>query len=151
MPSRSKSESKQADDRSKRGRDDAASGRSHAAPAEWVVAAVSTVIVLAMLGYTIYEGVTRDHSPPLISVRADSVVASNNGYVVVFTARNEGGSTAAAVLVRGTVRRDTTTLEESEATIDYVPIRSSAVGALIFTIDPRRYRLELRAIGFDTP
>jgi uncharacterized protein (TIGR02588 family) len=42
-------------------------------------------------------------------------------------------------------------VERSEATIDFVPARSSRHGGLVFKNDPRRYRMEVRPVGFDRP
>ena len=126
-------------------------GHPHTPLVEWVAAAVSSVLVLGLLGYTAWEAFTRDGEPPLIEVRADSVVAAPNGFLVMFTARNDGGQTAAALNVVGTLKTNTTTVEESAATIDFLPLGGERRGGLFFTRDPRQLLLELRAAGFDTP
>jgi uncharacterized protein (TIGR02588 family) len=126
-------------------------GHPHTPAFEWAAAIVSAVLVLSLLGYMIREALTREARPPLIAVHADSVVATESGYLVMFTARNAGGETAAALVVRGTLAAGDSTLEESEAAIDYLPLGGSRHGGLLFTRDPRRHSLELRASGFDTP
>jgi uncharacterized protein (TIGR02588 family) len=118
---------------------------------EWIAALVSSALVLALLGYTTWEALTREERPPLIEVRADSVVAAPGGYLVMFTARNDGGETAADVYIVGTLRAADGTLEESGATIDFLPLGGARHGGLFFTRDPRHLSLELRAAGFDTP
>ena len=107
--------------------------------------------MLAMLAYTAHEAITSSDTPPVLLVKADSVVVNEAGFLVLFTVRNDGEQTAAGVTVRGAVQSGTTTFEESEAIIDYVPVRATRGGALLFSIDPRRYSLRLRATGFDNP
>ena len=126
-------------------------GHPHTPPIEWAAALVSTLLVLFLLGYTLREALVREKRPPLIAVRADSILAVEGGYLVMFTARNAGGETAAALVVRGTLRRGDAELEQSEATIDYVPLGGERQGGLHFTLDPSRHALEIGASGFDTP
>ena len=126
-------------------------GHPHTPLIEWVAALASTILVLWLLGYTAWEGFTREARPPIISVRADSVVGAPGGFLVMFTARNDGGETAAGLNVVGSLRVDTTTVEESQATVDFLPLGGERRGGLFFTRDPRSYSLELRAVGFDTP
>jgi uncharacterized protein (TIGR02588 family) len=126
-------------------------GHPHTPLIEWIAALVSTLLVLWLLGYTAWEAFTHEERPPIIAVRADSVIAAPGGFLVLFTARNEGGETAAALNVVGALRADSTTVEESQATIDFLPLGGERRGGLFFTRDPRHLSLELRAAGFDTP
>lgn len=128
-----------------------ASWKSHAPPAEWAAAIISTVLVSAMLVFTIRQAVTSGSLPPLISVRADTIIETDAGYLVMFTASNSGDETAAAVHVGGALMRDSVTVEQSDATIDYVPPQSSRTGGILFSKDPRLYRLHLRTLGFGLP
>lgn len=132
---------------------DVDAGRKHrgASPAQWVIGAFSTVLVLALLGFLIYEGLTGDGRPPLITVRVEQVLVVPGGYQVQVSARNAGQSTAKALNIEGTLKRDTTTLETSTATIDYVPADATRRAGLFFTQDPRRHTLEVRPVGYDTP
>ena len=123
----------------------------HTPLVEWVAAGVSSVLVLAMLGYTLREALTEPSGPPALSVHADSVVPTAGRYLVMFTVRNEGGETAAAVTVHGALLRGDSVLEESDASVDYVPIGGFRIGGVAFTADPGRDSLELRVGGFQTP
>ena len=133
--------------------DDATAERRHAHTplVEWIAAGVSTVLVLAMLGYTLREALKGPNGAPSLSIHADSVVPAAGYYLVMFTVRNEGGETAAAVTVHGALVRGDSTIEESDASVDYVPIGGFRVGGVAFTSDPRRDSLELRVGGFETP
>jgi uncharacterized protein (TIGR02588 family) len=123
----------------------------HTPLVEWLAAGVSAVLVLAILGYTLREALTGPNGPPSLTVQADSVVPTAGHYLVMFTVRNDGGETAAAVTVHGALQRGDSTLEESDASVDYVPIGGYRVGGVAFTADPRRDSLSLRVGGFETP
>ncbi|HWK88455.1 MAG TPA: TIGR02588 family protein [Longimicrobium sp.] len=118
---------------------------------EWVAAAVSTAMVVAVVGYLLYQAVGKPNTPPLLHVRADSVLRAGDGWLVQFRVDNRGRTTAAGVGVEGTLRQGGGEVEKSETTIDYVPSRSHRTGGLYFTRDPGRHTLELRPTGYDDP
>lgn len=118
---------------------------------EWVAAAVSTALVLAVVGYLLYDAVARPRTPPSIQVAADTVLRSGDLWLVEFRAANDGHETAAAVKIEGELMRGDSSVEASEAVLDYVPGRSVRHGGLFFRQDPRAYRLELRAHGYQEP
>jgi uncharacterized protein (TIGR02588 family) len=55
------------------------------------------------------------------------------------------------VQVHGELRSDTSVVEQSESSVDFVPARSWRTGGLVFAKDPRTYRVEVRVVGFDRP
>lgn len=118
---------------------------------EWVAAAVSTGLVLAVVGYLLYDAVARPRTPPSLEVQADTVLKSGGLWLVEFSARNRGHETAAAVKVEGALMQGDSAVESSEAVLDYVPGESVRRGGLFFRADPRAYRLELRALGYQDP
>ena len=118
---------------------------------EWVAAAVSTVLVLAVVGYLLYDAVARPQTPPSVQVRADTVLQADGLWLVRFRATNHGHQTAAGLKVEGELMRADSSVETSEAVLDYVPGRSVRHGGLFFRHDPRAYRLELRALGYQEP
>ena len=119
--------------------------------AEWIVAIVSAGMVLAVLGFLIYDGVRSPRTPPGISIEVDSVQTAGPGYLVLFHAHNSGRTTAAEVVVEGELEADSGTVETSETTLDYVPAEGEQGGGLYFRHDPRRLRLRLRAQGYREP
>jgi uncharacterized protein (TIGR02588 family) len=119
--------------------------------AEWVVAIVSAVLVVAVLGSLIYDGVRSPETPPDVTVEIDSIQSAGPGYLVLFRARNVGRTTAANVVVAGELEADTGTVEASETTLDYVPAGGVARGGLYFEQDPRRLRFTLKAQGYRDP
>jgi uncharacterized protein (TIGR02588 family) len=118
---------------------------------QWVVGIASTLLVLVLLGFLIYEAVSGTESPPVITVRVERVLSVPDGYMVEVGVYNEGGSTASALEIEGTLKQDTTTVETSTATIQYVPAETEREAGLFFTKDPNRYRLEVRPLGYDRP
>lgn len=119
---------------------------------EWVAAAVGAALVIAVIGFIAYQAVVARGDPhPRISVRVDTIIGYGDGYIVEFLAENTGGATAAGLLIKGRISSDTGVVEESEATIDFVPSKSRHRGGLLFTKDPRAFRLEVRPAGYQRP
>ncbi|HVH11935.1 MAG TPA: TIGR02588 family protein [Longimicrobium sp.] len=118
---------------------------------EWVAAAVSTVLVLAVVGYLLYDAVAQPRTPPAVTLQADTVLKADGLWVVRFRAHNQGHATAAAIHVQGALMEGDRTIETSDAVLDYVPGESVRHGGLFFRADPRAYRLELRAHGYQEP
>lgn len=118
---------------------------------EWGVAAVSALVVLAVVGFLLAEGLGEPPTPPEVHVTATAVRPLAIGHLVEFEAANRGGTTAARVEVEGTLRRGGATVETASATLDYVPEDGSRRGGLYFSADPRAHALELRATGYARP
>lgn len=118
---------------------------------EWLAAALGALIVGGALAYMIYYGLSHPQGPPALAVRETAVTPSGSGHLVQFSVENRGHSTAAGVLVGGELRSGGAAVEESEATLDYVPEHSARAGGLIFTRDPSGYELQLRVKGYRKP
>ncbi|MFN2565658.1 MAG: hypothetical protein ABR499_11735 [Gemmatimonadaceae bacterium] len=132
--------------------DHQASRHARASLWEWAAAAAGAAVVITALGFLVYEAMTLGpHPTPKIAIRVDTVIGHGAGYTVEYRAMNEGDGTAAQVLVRGELRDDTGVIEQSESTIDFVPAHSWRLGGLVFKNDPRRYRMDVRPVGFDKP
>lgn len=126
-------------------------GRGGAAsPLEWAVAAASALLVLGAAAFLLRSG-TRAPSPPRITLQVDSVVRAGDHWVVEFTARNGGRTTASALAVEGELRDGAGAVETSRTTLDYVPASGSQQGGLFFGTDPRRGTLRLRPTGYERP
>jgi uncharacterized protein (TIGR02588 family) len=119
---------------------------------EWVAAAIGAALVIAVIGFMAYQAIAaRADLYPRISVSVDTIIGYGDGYIVEFRAENTGSATVAGLLVKGRISSDTGVVEESEVTIDFVPPKSRQRGGLLFTEDPRAYRLEVRPAGYDRP
>jgi len=118
---------------------------------EWLVAALGLLFVLGTTGFLVADALVAEPTPPRIVVRADSVAALGpSGWLVRFTARNEGRETVAGLSIVGELRLGADTIE-ARATLDYLPGRSERGGGLLYPVDPRRGALQLRAEGFREP
>jgi uncharacterized protein (TIGR02588 family) len=117
---------------------------------EWVAGAIGLVLVLAAVGF-MARAASQPATPPRLVIAADSVTASGDGYLVHFTARNEGRATAASVTVEGELRAAAGAAVRSTTTLDFVPAGSMRRGGLYFASDPRLGALELRAGGYAEP
>lgn len=126
-------------------------GRQPIPAIEWIVAAIGALLVAGTIGYLVLHAVVRDQAPPDLRVVAEGTLALQGGYLVEFRAINAGAQAAAAVLIEGALEGPGGTIETSEATIDYLPARSERQGGLIFSHDPRAYRLRLRPKGWVDP
>ena len=120
-------------------------------PAEWAVAALGGILLAVMIGYMIYVGATQADGPPEIVLQETGARPAGDAFVVEIVARNRGDSTAAALNISGALMEGDTVVEESKATIDYLPKQSEREAGLYFTKDPARYRLVLRPEGFAAP
>ncbi|RWM91884.1 MAG: TIGR02588 family protein [Mesorhizobium sp.] len=119
--------------------------------AEWVVAGISSIVLLAVLSYLVVDGVSTRDGTARIIVQPLAVAVTEGGYVVEFAAANRAGKSVAAVEIKGELRNGDEVVEESSATLDYVPQKSQRKGALIFSRDPETYDLRLFAGGYSEP
>ena len=119
-------------------------------PLETAVLAASALLVAASIGVLAWQG-TRDERPVTLETGVDSVVARGRTHHLHLTVRNDGDRSAADAVIRARLLRDSTVVAESEATIDWVPGRSSASVTLLFEEDPRGLEIEARVLGFAQP
>ena len=131
-------------------------GRSGKAPKEplleWIAAGVGLVLTLGMMAVIGREALRGDPmQPPAIEVAATAITPIPSGFVVEVVAVNRSGGTAAAVQVEGELKSGDESIETSNLTFDYVPGHAQRKGGLFFREDPRRHRLEVRALGFQAP
>ena len=119
---------------------------------EWIAAAIGLVVTVSMMAIIGLEALRGDATQlPAIEVRATRVVQAPTGFVVEIVAANRSGGTAAAVQIEGALTTEEGAVETSSLTLDYVPGHAERKGGLFFTRDPRRHRLEVRALGYQAP
>jgi uncharacterized protein (TIGR02588 family) len=116
---------------------------------EWLAGGVSATVVIAAMATLLVAG-QRERTPPLLSVRIEGSEPAGQLFRVRFVVRNDGGTTAAQVVVRGELQAAQTP-ETSDVTFDYVPDGSERRGALLFTANPHIGRLTLRPLGYREP
>lgn len=117
----------------------------------WGIGLLGLFLILGSIGFMLYEAAAGDSSPPDVRVEIRAIQPVQNGFLVEFGVRNEGGTTAAELTLEGELRDGSQIMETSGTTIEYVPSHSERQGGLFFTLDPRQYDLQLRAKGYETP
>ena len=119
---------------------------------EWIAAGIGLVLTLGIVAVIGREAIGGEaEQPPAIEVKAESLVPISSGYRVGIAAVNRSGATAAEVQVEGRLMAGDVPVETSGLTLDYVPGHATRKGGLFFARDPRRHRLELRALGYQEP
>ena len=119
---------------------------------EWVASATGLALTLGLLAVIGLEALNPETGQlPAIDVEVHRVVPAGSGFVVEIEAVNRSAGTAAAVEIEGALTSDGAPVETSSAMFDYVPGHSRRSGGLFFREDPRRHRIEVRALGFQTP
>jgi uncharacterized protein (TIGR02588 family) len=119
--------------------------------AEWVAAALGLLLTLGVIGYLVWDGLRERDAPPDLSVIAGAPAQVGQGFVVPVTVRNDSPATAADVEVLGVLEQGGVVIEERRASFAYVPGDGEATGGLVFSRDPRAYRLRLEAEGYADP
>lgn len=120
-------------------------------PAEWIVAGMGLLVFTAVLGLMVWDAVAGDQSPPRITVEVDSITRSGDGHLLKFRARNDGGETAAEVVVEGELPASGGETETASATLDFLPAHSERRGGFFFKSKPERETVRLRASSFREP
>lgn len=119
---------------------------------EWAAGLLGTIIALGMLAFLGVEAIRGGAGePPAIEVRTQSVTSGPGGHVVEVEVVNRSPETAAAVAIEGELKRGDSVVESSSATLAYVPGNSSREAGLIFSEDPQRFSLAVRAVGYERP
>ena len=119
--------------------------------AQWIAAALGLLLTLAVLGYSLWEGLTQQPRPPQLSITAAAPVPGPGGFIVPLTVSNASDETAASVEVRGRIEQSGAVVEERRAAFAYVPGRGEARGGLVFAQDPRSGRLVMSVEGYEAP
>jgi len=107
--------------------------------------------VAGTIGYLAAQALQRDATPPDVRIVAEPARELQGSWLVRFRALNHGGEPAAELLIEGELRGPDGSVETSEATLDYLAPRSQREGGLLFSRDPRRFELALRAKGYARP
>lgn len=118
---------------------------------EWLVAGLGLLLLLAMVGFLLFEAFGAPETPPDLKVEVAGLAAVDAGYLVEFDVTNGGELAAAAVRIEGRLAKPDGSVEVSRAELGYVPPGSVRSGGLLFREDPAGGRLELRAEGYEQP
>lgn len=120
---------------------------------EWVVFAISLVLVITTLGYLVYDGATFSNTPPNIELKLGKAQAqAENRYIVPVNATNRGDTTAEGVQIEVTLNSGGKEQENAQFEIAFLPRHSTGEGWVTFTTDPRTVdKIEARVLGWEKP
>ena len=120
-------------------------------PAEWLVAAIGLVLVLASLAYLAWHGLLEKAEPPRPQIRVLDVQAQQGRFLVRVRVHNHGSVTAAKLRVTAQLRRGGQVVEDREVEFDYLPGESSREAGLFFDRDPRGFEMVVTPASFQQP
>lgn len=118
---------------------------------EWIVAAIGLILVTFSVGYISYQSIIKESKPPELNVKVSSVNKQLNGYLVEFKVKNEGDETASNVVIEGQIRNGDEEVEKKTTTIDYIASGSEKKAGFFYTENPQKYKLEIKALGYEKP
>ncbi|HSH40385.1 MAG TPA: hypothetical protein VK993_16550 [Chthoniobacterales bacterium] len=117
---------------------------------EWSVFAASTALIVALIGFLIYESLTIGNAPPDIQLEVGTPEQRSGYFAVSINATNKGDHTAEGVhievVLRGAGKEETGDFE-----IAFLPRRGSREAWVTFKDDPRKGSLEARVLGYEKP
>ncbi|WIJ25967.1 hypothetical protein [Devosia sp. RR2S18] len=112
---------------------------------QWVIAAVSSVLVLLLVGSLVLDAITQSGGEPVLRAQVMSVNEDRDGYAVV-EVRNDGRATAASVEIEGIAGP-----LRARAVLDYSPAHSTQEVTLVFPEAVAPDQVEVRILGFAEP
>ena len=118
---------------------------------EWLIAAAGLILVIGTIGFLVYEAFTDANTPPNLAVQTESIIKTENGYLVKFSIYNKGDDNAADIVIEGKITQNGEDLETSSVTIDYAPSNSKREGGLFFAKNPNEAEFNIRALGYKKP
>ena len=118
---------------------------------EWAVFGVSAAILVALVGFLIFDAIRGGSDTPDIEVTTGDVIARGEHFAVPITVTNRGGQTAEGLQVEIALKKNGEDVEVAEVTFAFVPRASRREAWALFRNDPRAFHLEARAIGFEKP
>jgi uncharacterized protein (TIGR02588 family) len=118
---------------------------------EWIAGGVGLALVLAVFAYLGARAVSDGQEPPALTAHVERITPYAGGYVVEVLVRNGSRATAAEVELEATLYEEAREVRRSTALVPYVPGRSGARAGFVFDVNPARYRLEVRAVGYAEP
>jgi uncharacterized protein (TIGR02588 family) len=118
---------------------------------EWVLGGIGVVLVIACVGFLVYQGMNGDERPGKIVATVTDIVSAEDEHIVMFELRNGGSQTLSNVRVTGRLTEGDEELERAQTIIDYLPGHSRQGGGFYFKNDPRAHLVEIRAEGYQEP
>ena len=118
--------------------------------AEWIVGALSAVLVAAVIAFLLYQALLQEARPPDLAVAIESIDRAGSGATVRIAVTNSGDEAAAGVMVRALQRDGQDTLQR-DVTFDYVAGHSVRRGAFVLPGDAAPDDLTVEITGYVEP
>jgi uncharacterized protein (TIGR02588 family) len=123
---------------------------------EWIGAAAGSLAALTLIGSLATEALTQSDTPPQLSVAAlaeyrQPSATGEPSRVIPFRVTNEGGRTAAEVLVVARAQGTDGEAVETEIVFDFVPRGSERDGAIVLPGEPGGATPTFRVAGYREP
>ena len=103
---------------------------------EWMVFAVSLLIVVGILGYLVYQVAVHEEGSPDLAITYVHDPSPHAPHRYFLRIRNDGQETAEEVQVEMVLEQGGEELETAALTLPYLPKQSAREGWLVFSKDP---------------
>ncbi|MDZ4371950.1 MAG: hypothetical protein U1C74_11060 [Phenylobacterium sp.] len=118
---------------------------------EWIAASAGAVLTLAVLGYSVWEGVRDTGAPPDLRAEMERATPGQGGFVTPIVVINASYKTAADVEVIARLEVAGQPPETRRARLAYVPGQGEARAGVIFQGDPATGRVTIEVDGYEEP
>ena len=129
-------------------------GRKAPSPAErleWALGFVSGAVMLAIVGYLAWQGLTSRSELPDLAVSEVGTPATSGPPQVRFVLRNRGGSAVTEVVVALTLSDGAREVTRMRLVVDLVPVGSKAEGGFVLPPDAEGLSRTLTVEGYLDP
>jgi uncharacterized protein (TIGR02588 family) len=118
---------------------------------EWTALAVSGIVLVALVGFLVYDGATDTGRPPspAVELRPGEAYTIDGGWIVPATVRNDGEVAAEALVLRAAATVGGGE-EESELALDYLPAGTEVEISFGFSAEPEG-EVSVQVVGFRLP
>ena len=123
------------------------------AVAEWTSFAISTAILLGVVGFLTYRHFTGEDTPPMVEVQTqmEGVRQVGGRFYLPIEVANRGAETAQDVLIRVELRTGSEEPEEAELQFTFLAGGATERGTAIFRRDPRQGELSAEVMSYLEP
>ncbi len=119
---------------------------------EWLVFALSLVLVLCTLGYLVYNGATSAKTPANIELELGKPQPQADRFIIPVSVTNNSDTTAETVQIEVTLENAGKEQESAQLEIGFLPRHSKREGWVTFKTDPRTVEeMTARVLGFEQP
>jgi uncharacterized protein (TIGR02588 family) len=120
--------------------------------AEWISFGVSLSILALLVGAIVYQWITEENQPPILSVTTEKNIRQAKGqFYVPFTVANTGNETAESVEVMAELDVNGKMEEIGSQQINFLSGGETQSGAFILNRNPDRGKLIVRVTGYKLP